>query len=236
MTKPDTTIDGYVGAVERHLPRWLGWRSAVLSELRSHLEDRVAAGESAGLVVSRMEAPEEYAAALVGDVPLESAPLARRLGAFLVDVVLGLPVLLVSVFGSLWLTGALMPTLPPDLATLWLQSLGDLLAVSAWMLLALLLGLVAGSALVLSLVYFPVAEAVWGTTIGKHLLGLCVVTENGTRVTWGKALIRRIPFYFEFFFLDAIFALFTKRRQRAFDHVARTVVVRRPDAAAAATA
>jgi uncharacterized RDD family membrane protein YckC len=232
MTKPDMTIDGYVGAVERHLPRWLGWRAAMLAELRSHLEDRVAAGESAGVVVSRMEAPEEYAAALVGDVPLESAPLARRLAAFLLDVLLGLPVLLVSVFGSLWLAGALMPALPPDLAALWLQSLGDLLAASAWMLLALLLGLIAGSALVLSLVYFPVAEAIWGTTIGKHLLGLCVVTENGTRVTWGKAIIRRIPFYFEFFFLDAIFALFTKRRQRAFDHVARTVVVRRPDAAA----
>jgi uncharacterized RDD family membrane protein YckC len=236
MTKPATTIDGYMAAVERHLPRWLDGREAVLSELRSHLEDRVASGEAADLVVSRMEAPEEYAAALVGDVPLESAPLARRLGAFLVDVVLGLPVLLVFVFGSLWLAGALMPTLPPDLAALWLQSLGDLLAVSAWVLLALLLGLTAGSALVLSLVYFPVAEAVWGTTIGKHLLGLCVVTENGTRVTWGKAIIRRIPFYFEIFFLDAIFALFTKRRQRAFDHVARTVVVRRPDAAAAARA
>jgi uncharacterized RDD family membrane protein YckC len=164
----------------------------------------------------------------VSDVPLTSAPLPRRLSAFLLDVVLGLPLVLGVFFGSLWLASLTVPDWPTGMGALWLGSMRDLIAMSGWVVLALLLGGIAASALLLSIVYFPLAEAIWGTTVGKHALGLCVVAENGTRVTWGKALLRRIPFYFEFFFLDAVFAVFTKRRQRAFDLVARTVVVRRP--------
>jgi uncharacterized RDD family membrane protein YckC len=223
-----STIDGYVRMVEHRLPHWLESRWEMISDLRGHLADRVAAGEDEAAVVASMEPPEEYAAALVADVPLVPATLVRRAGAFLLDVGLGLPLVLGLFFGSLWLASLTMPEWPTGMGALWLEGMRDLVALSAWALLALVLGSIGVSALVLSIVYFPLAEAIWGTTIGKHALGLCVVAENGTRVTWGKAILRRIPFYFEFFLLDAVFAVFTKRRQRAFDLVARTVVVRRP--------
>jgi uncharacterized RDD family membrane protein YckC len=224
------TIDAYVGAVERRLPRWLPERRGALADLRSHLSDRVAAGEPESGVVAGMEPAEQYAAALVSDVALSPAPLGRRVGAFLLDAALGFPVVVGVILLSLWLLGLVVPAWPTGMGALWVEGLRDLVAVSAWLLLVLVAVSLAVSALVLSIVYFPVAEAVWGTTVGKHLLGLCVVAEDGTRVTWGKAIVRRIPFYFEFFWLDALFAPFTKRRQRAFDLVARTLVVRCPAA------
>jgi hypothetical protein len=41
-------------------------------------------------------------------------------------------------------------------------------------------------------------------------------------------VLRRLPSLFKFALLDALFALFTARRQRAFDIVAGTMVVRAP--------
>jgi uncharacterized RDD family membrane protein YckC len=79
---------------------------------------------------------------------------------------------------------------------------------------------------VLAILYFPVLEKLYGQTIGKWALGIVVVRENGARLRWRDAIIRRIPFVFEFFWLDAVFALFTAKKQRAFDFVASTVVVR----------
>jgi uncharacterized RDD family membrane protein YckC len=229
-----STINEYVGAVEHRLPRWLDHRWAMISDLRGHLTDRVAAGEAEAEVVGSMEAPEEYAAALVSDVRLHPAPLGRRLGAFVLDVGLGLPLVMALFFGSLWLASLTVPEWPTGMGELWITSMRDLVALAPWVLLALIAGFFGVTAPILSIIYFPVAEAVWGTTVGKHVLGLCVVAENGTRVTWGKAIIRRIPFYFEFFFIDALFAPFTRRRQRAFDLVARTLVVRRPGPGAVA--
>jgi hypothetical protein len=50
-----STIDEYVRAVEHRLPRWLEWRLGMVSDLRGHLWDRVAAGEAEGEVVASME-------------------------------------------------------------------------------------------------------------------------------------------------------------------------------------
>ncbi len=43
-----------------------------------------------------------------------------------------------------------------------------------------------------------------------------------------EAFLRRLPFYFEIWPVDALFIPFTEKRQRAFDIVARTIVVRQP--------
>lgn len=223
-----TTIAEYVSAVEARLPRWLGGRAQMVTDLRNHLQERVLGGEPEPEVVRGMEAPEDYAAALVGDVTLEVAPVSRRLAAYVLDVLLWLPLVALSMALFFWVAGMVIPNWPEGMGALWLDSMRELIALSPWVILAIVAGVLALAAPVLGVFYFPVAEAVWGTTVGKHLLGLCVVAENGTRVTWGKAIIRRIPFYFEFFWLDALFALFTKRRQRAFDHVAGTLVVRCP--------
>jgi uncharacterized RDD family membrane protein YckC len=78
--------------------------------------------------------------------------------------------------------------------------------------------------------YFPILESHFGTTVGKRLMGLKVRTEEGARIGLGAAFLRRLSFYFEILVLDSVFVPFTEKRQRAFDIVARTVVVRDPDA------
>jgi uncharacterized RDD family membrane protein YckC len=61
--------------------------------------------------------------------------------------------------------------------------------------------------------------------VGKRLVGTCVVRDDGSRIGWGAAIIRRLPFFMNFFPLDAVFVFFTERRQRAFDKVAGTLVI-----------
>jgi uncharacterized RDD family membrane protein YckC len=51
------------------------------------------------------------------------------------------------------------------------------------------------------------------------------VREDGSRIGWGAAILRRLPFFMNFFPIDAAFIFFTARRQRAFDKVAGTLVI-----------
>ena len=76
------------------------------------------------------------------------------------------------------------------------------------------------------LFYFPALEAHFGKTLGKHLLGLRVLNEDGTRLGLGKAFLRRLSYYFDFLAIDALFAAFTERKQRALDILSKTMVVR----------
>ncbi|HUF51791.1 MAG TPA: RDD family protein [Longimicrobiales bacterium] len=200
----------------------------MVADLRSHLADRLETAGSESALVAELDPPAEYAAALVADHRYEPAPHGRRVMAFLIDLSLGVPLVAGAVVASHGIMLLFAPAWPNDMLQLWWSMVAGAAGASLLFLLAMLAGALAVSALILSVVYFPAAEAVWGTTVGKKLMGLRVVAENGTRVTWLKAIMRRIPFYFEFFLLDALFALFTERRQRAFDVVSRTLVVRQP--------
>lgn len=77
-----------------------------------------------------------------------------------------------------------------------------------------------------AVLWFPFFEAIIGQTPGKMLLGLAVVGEDGRPCTWGQAWIRRIPYLANALFLiDAVFVFFLPLRQRAFDRVAKTLVI-----------
>ena len=76
------------------------------------------------------------------------------------------------------------------------------------------------------LLYFPISEARFGKTWGKAAMGLRVVKENGLSIGYKEAILRRLSFFFNIFWLDAIFMFFTEKRQRAFDIIAKTVVIR----------
>jgi uncharacterized RDD family membrane protein YckC len=73
--------------------------------------------------------------------------------------------------------------------------------------------------------YFPILEGRFGQTPGKKLFGLRVLREDGLPINYKEAFLRRISYYFEVLPVDALFIPFTAKRQRAFDIVARTVVV-----------
>jgi uncharacterized RDD family membrane protein YckC len=73
--------------------------------------------------------------------------------------------------------------------------------------------------------YTVIAEYRHGRTLGKRLMGIHVVRESGARISLGQSLLRQLPFFGQFFFIDALFALFTERRQRAFELLTKTRAV-----------
>ena len=57
------------------------------------------------------------------------------------------------------------------------------------------------------------------------MCGLRVVHESGRRISVGQALGRQLPLVLSVFFIDALFALFTDKSQRAFEMLSKTRVV-----------
>jgi uncharacterized RDD family membrane protein YckC len=203
----------YVLEVLRHVPAAFPERRArIADDLRSHLADSIAAGESEAGAVRRMGTPEQTAATFLDGVELDPAPLPDRLGAYLFDNAL---------------------FLAPVLAAFALLAMRDADRIAALRNPAtpgdqLLVAVVVITSIAFSLLYFPLFEARRGQTPGKRLFGIAVVRASGTAVGLGAALLRRLPSLFNFALLDALFVPFTARRQRAFDIVAGTVVVRAP--------
>jgi uncharacterized RDD family membrane protein YckC len=81
------------------------------------------------------------------------------------------------------------------------------------------------------LAYYFVTEAILSRTPGKFLAGLAVLRLDGRRITWGQAAVRTLLRLIEFNPIllgglpAALFVIFTPRRQRIGDLLARTVVV-----------
>jgi uncharacterized RDD family membrane protein YckC len=193
----------YLQEVVARLPRWFPARDRIESDLRNHLTELLAEDRSA-TAIERMGPPERVAAEMLAAVPLIPASLSRRFLAFVIDVV-----------------AIVLPFLPPVfLAALREEELagGTHPLAPLVMVVAIVLGL-------LAIGYFPVLEAVYGQTLGKRLVGTGVVREDGSRIGWGAAILRRLPFFMNFFPIDAAFVFFTARRQRAFDKVAGTLVI-----------
>lgn len=199
----------YLEAVSGELPPHWGAREDVTDDLRMHIEAAMEEGASEEEALARLGPPEEVVAALLEDYAPELASLPSRVGAFLVDAGLVWALVIGSVATMMPLSG----------------TAGPILVVLGWVWL--------GAAAILSLVYFPVMEARLGQTVGKMLMGLHVVREDGHPIGWKEAIIRRLPLFFEVFWLDAVFAPFTERKQRAFDLVAGTIVIRTSDRNAA---
>ena len=76
-----------------------------------------------------------------------------------------------------------------------------------------------------SYLYTVTAEYLAGHTLGKRLMGIRVVRESGARIGLGQSFLRQLPFFGGFSIIDALFALFTERRQRAFELLTKTRAV-----------
>jgi len=189
-------------------------RARIETDLKSHLQEGLAGGEEMTALVERMGDPREVAAEFMAEVPLVYAGFGRRLAAFLADM------LVILFFGGLGavLTVSIANVVPPHPTGLMENILGGIL------LLAVLIG--ANACIAIILAYFPLLEGRFGQTLGKRLFGLVVRSEDGLPATYGKALLRRISFYFEILPIDALFIPFNPKQQRGFDILARTIVVR----------
>ena len=72
-----------------------------------------------------------------------------------------------------------------------------------------------------------VAEAKYGKTVGKHLRRPARGAGSLARGSApGQAIVRNLPWLLEVFWIDALFALFTDKSQRAFELLSKTRVVR----------
>jgi uncharacterized RDD family membrane protein YckC len=84
--------------------------------------------------------------------------------------------------------------------------------------------------LALGLGYYVLCEAITGATLGKHMVGIQVIGEDGEDLTFGASLVRnllRLVDCLFFYLVGGIFALTSPHGQRLGDRAAHTLVVRR---------
>ena len=192
-------IDDYVAQVLHRLPPDSEIRSQVEMEVRSHIAERLEHGEALDAALRQMGDPAQLAESYLAAIPLVAAPFWPRVWAKLLDFVVAFAVLAPLV----WLAGQVSPE-------------------------AFIIVCVLGLAVVLPL-YPIVAEYQFAKTIGKHLFGLRVVRESGARISFGQSIVRQLPAFFQVFWIDAMFAVFTERHQRAFELLSKTRVVLAPE-------
>lgn len=87
------------------------------------------------------------------------------------------------------------------------------------------------TAAVIFLGYSFFLEAFWdGRTVGKRVVGIKVVKEDGAPIDIGSAFVRNIPAIVSLAWLSYLVALLSMaasdKRQRVFDRLAGTVVIR----------
>ena len=197
-----TRVDDYVGSVLDYMPSATPNRSQIATELRGHIAERMAQGQSLDDVVRQLGDPVRLAESYLSAVPLVSAPFGRRALAKIIDM-----------------AGAAAVMVP----VAWLVSSGLGLSLEATFPIVLAACLIGGS--LLFAVGTVMAEYAAGQTPGKRLLGIRVVRESGAAISVGQALVRQLPMFLQVFWIDAMFALFTENSQRAFEMLSKTRTV-----------
>ena len=209
--KTNEEVEQYLHEVERNIQP-PSQRTRFAADLRAHIQAAIEAGESPSAVLSNMGSPQEVAAEFMSGVKLRYASKWHRLAAFVIDILVSMAA--AGIFAGLGVGLA-------NLVTLTRTDWSDFIRVPLFAL-AMGFGIVAVGIYIL---YFPILEGRFGQTVGKRILGLRVVKENGAPIGFKEAFLRRLPFYFRFGAVDALFIFFTAKRQRAFDIIARTVVI-----------
>ena len=194
------TADDFVNRVLSKMPTATPRREQIAMELRGHISERVNAGEPLEEVLEHLGDPVALAESYLSAVPLIAGDCWSRATARLIDF--GLPVVLLG----------------PVACLIWFATPLE------WVPVLLFIYAFVGGATIA--IYPMVAEAKYGKTLGKHLRGLRVVTESGMRISTGQAVVRNLPWLLEVWWIDALFALFTDRNQRAFELLSKTRVVR----------
>lgn len=204
-------VDRYIDDVLRHVFATSEDRSRLEADLRSHFAEAEAEGRTPREITEGLGTPEEVAAAFNADREFRYAGFWQRLFAFFGDM--GLLTLLVIPILGVGLFLGIVGEEPGEMPILWI-------VFCVFMMIAL-----AG----VFIFYFPLLEGHYGKTLGKHLMGIRVVRENGAAIGLGQAFVRRLSLYFEMLWIDSLFIPFTEKKQRALDIVAKTVVAREPD-------
>lgn len=191
------TAEEYVDQVVRCLPPPLRLRTPIGMEVRGHIAERVEHGQSIDEAARQLGDPAALAASYVAALTLTPVPFWRRAAAKIIDVLI--------------IVAAMLPL---ALLVPHVERFGPFL---------LFFIIVFASAVFFG--YLVLAEYLVGQTLGKRLLGMCVVRESGTRIGLGQSIVRQLPWLLEIFWIDALFALFTEKHQRAFELLSKTRVI-----------
>jgi uncharacterized RDD family membrane protein YckC len=197
-----TTAEEYIANVVDRLPRHTPMRAQIEMELRALIEERVQQGQPLDDILRKLGDPERLAESYVAAIPLVNVSFGDRAMAKIGDY--GVTLLVVS----------------PIVALCWWL----VRPVYSFMLAPVVIAL--GFSCPVLMLYTIWAESQTEQTAGKRMLGIRVVRETGTRIGVGQAIVRQLPWLFQIFWLDAFFALFTDRHQRAFELLSKTRVVR----------
>lgn len=197
-----TIADTYIERVLAFLPKGTPQRDQIAMELRGHIAERLGGGQTMDEVLRQLGDPQALARSYLSAVPLELPPHGDRIAAKLIDVSSTVVIVTAVILGA------------------WL--------VFEWPVFVIVCAaaILAGS--FGFFIYTIAAESSTGQTIGKRRFGLHVVTEAGTPISLGQAIVRQLPVVFQVGWLDVMFAFFTDRRQRAFELLSKTRVVRAP--------
>jgi uncharacterized RDD family membrane protein YckC len=195
-----TTAQQYIDGVVDLMPRGAPMRTQIAMELEAHIAERVAHGFALDEVLHQLGDPVKLADSYLAAEPLVAAPFGDRATAKLIDTFVVL-----LVVGPLAAVSTSLTPGPPVVTAIVL-----FLAFCGSALLGL---------------YTIVAEYETAQTLGKRVCGLRVVHESGRRISVGQAIVRQLPLVLSVFFIDALFALFTDKSQRAFEMLSKTRVV-----------
>jgi pimeloyl-ACP methyl ester carboxylesterase/uncharacterized RDD family membrane protein YckC len=190
------TGDRYVETVMGFVPGGLTQRDQIAMELRGHIAERIGNGQPIEDVLSQLGDPLTLAESYLASVPFVSAGHLSRALAKLIDCVLVGSLVVASFAGLSFIVPQRITMLLPILAVF--------------------------SAVILFVAYSAISEHLFGRTVGKRLMGIQVIRESGARISLGQAILRQLPFFAQFFWIDALFALFTVRHQRAFELLTKT--------------
>jgi uncharacterized RDD family membrane protein YckC len=194
------SADAYISKVVARLPR-TALRTQVAMEVRSHIAERVEHGQTVDEALRQLGDPVTLADSYLAAIPLLPAGFWERAGAKILDL---LAFTCVYVLVA-WLVSRIVAA-PIDPSVV-------VIAAIAFFAVGFCL-------------YTVVAEYRFGETIGKRLLGLRAVRESGGGISLGQSIVRQLPVFLQVGWIDIFFALFTERRQRAFEVLSKTRVVR----------
>src|SRR4051812_18985400 len=181
-------------------------RQRIEMELQVRLDPRISVEQA----ITTYGHPRDVAEFYLATEPMQSAPLFRRLIAALID------------FPSVIATGVLFFYFAWKLVGFGNQSFIAAVLVGNPLAIALCFT----TLFLMSPMYYIVAETWTSQTVGKAIMGIRTVRESGARITVGQAVVRQIPLFFGFYLFDALFALFTKKKQRLFELISKTRVVK----------
>lgn len=154
--------------------------------------------------------------ALEGPAPVAGGPVlryagfGRRVGAFLLDMMLVYAVLFVV--GAVWITQAMKGA--PEMNA-WLVALYPAVWGLGW------------------LYWAGLESSGWQGTVGKRAAGLMVTDMSGQRITFGRASGRYFGKILSamLFYVGFLMAAFTAKKQALHDMLSGTLVVLRPEGA-----